>query len=269
MKNSKNLMKVIGAVIIASFIAIGCGGKKEKDTSVTVKPKTTTIKGDLGDYFEVVNKDYLLKKDELDKSIISVEVKRNNTDFPFPAESINPFGTDGSESYLAGFGIELFDASEPVEIKNATDTGKAGPYDVKDVAALLKLKKGETGFIRWSIDKPDSLKTFQLTSAIEKPLNSASGSTKGNDGKPVPSSACNTFLVGYEKFVNSYIAFSIKYKKNPTDPILIVDAAKMTSEQAVWASKKADYSGCNDPDFVARLAVIQIKLVEASVNMGK
>ena len=38
-------------------MVISCGKSKNSEQELTVKPKTTEIKGDLGDYFEVVDKD--------------------------------------------------------------------------------------------------------------------------------------------------------------------------------------------------------------------
>lgn len=277
MKHLKNTQ--IGLIFLIAMILVSCGGnKKEADTSVTVKPKTTTIKGDLGDYYTVVDKEYTFKVDENSsgkEGLISVEVKRNNKDFSFPTDKINPFGTNGTEDYHVGFGIELFGNDGPEVIKTATDSGKEGPFSSDDVTGLIKMKKGETGFIRWSIDKIENLKTFQLTSAIEKSGNSTSSSNSNESGtKPYINNTnstvdCNKFLTGYEKFADSYVAFSIKHKKNPSDPTLISDAVKMNVDAAVWSSKQKSYSGCDDADFIIRLAKIQAKLVEGAANLSK
>ena len=107
----KKVMTIFGAILIALTIFTSCGGGEKKETNeVTIKPKSTSIKGDLGDYFEVVDKDYVIKVEEgsFMGGVISVEVKRTDKDFDFPTDNINPFGTNGGEDYHVGFGIELW-----------------------------------------------------------------------------------------------------------------------------------------------------------------
>ena len=66
----KKGMTIFGAILFASTILMSCGGgDKEDTTEVTIKPKSTSIKGDLGDYFEVVDKDYIIKVSIYNKSI--------------------------------------------------------------------------------------------------------------------------------------------------------------------------------------------------------
>ena len=76
------------------FFAISCNEKK----NISVKPETTSIKGDLGEYFEVVQKDYVIPIDENSlKQLISVELKRTDKDFSFKTDKLNPYGTNGDE----------------------------------------------------------------------------------------------------------------------------------------------------------------------------
>ena len=44
--------------IFIALMVISCGKSKSGEQELTVKPKTTEIKGDLGEYFEVVDKEY-------------------------------------------------------------------------------------------------------------------------------------------------------------------------------------------------------------------
>ncbi|MCE9539408.1 MAG: hypothetical protein K8R85_09340 [Bacteroidetes bacterium] len=138
-------------------------------TSVTVKPKTTIIKGDLGEYFEVVDKEYQINmdKESFNKTgKIMVELKRNGKDFAFNTHKLNPFGTNGSEDYHIGFGIEMLTDVGPALVIDATDYN----YIPKECISIMKMKKGETGYLSWDVEqtKFDGLKTFQLTSSIEK-----------------------------------------------------------------------------------------------------
>src|SRR5690606_41594193 len=87
----KTLFKASVFFCTISLLLVACGNKNE----MTIKPKTTTIKGDLGIYFEVINRDYKIPitQNSLEQ-IIAVEIKRTNADFPFDINNINPFGTN-------------------------------------------------------------------------------------------------------------------------------------------------------------------------------
>ena len=152
-------------IFISSFFFIGCNNKKD----ISLKPKSTQIKGDFGDYFEVVDKEYKIpiSKNYLEQ-LISVEVKRKDKDFEFDTDKINAFGTNGDEQFHVGFGIELLGENGLIQVNNATEGGLSGPYSNEDVTSLFKLKKGESGYIRWTVNKVEEIKTFQLTSAFKK-----------------------------------------------------------------------------------------------------
>jgi hypothetical protein len=95
----------------------------------------------LGDYFEVIEKDYKIPVggSSFDQ-LISVEVKRKDKDFPFNVDKVKPYGTNGGEEYHAGFGIELLGNNGPVQVNNATEGGMGGTYSREDVTSLFKLK---------------------------------------------------------------------------------------------------------------------------------
>ena len=89
----KNFLRLTAIVVIATIIA-SCGGG---NSSVTIKPKTTTVKGDLADYFEVVNKDYVIKFDE--KSIDRLIKIRDNGTFCIKCDiTRSTLGTDAHHS---------------------------------------------------------------------------------------------------------------------------------------------------------------------------
>src|SRR5690606_31855293 len=159
----KTLFKASVFFCTISLLLVACGNKNE----MTIKPKTTTIKGDLGIYFEVINRYYKIPitQNSLEQ-IIAVEIKRTNAAFPFDINNINPFGTNGGETHHVGFGIEFLGENGPIDIKNPTEGGIGGVYSSDDIKSIFKLKKGETGYVRWTVDKIDGLKSFQITSAL-------------------------------------------------------------------------------------------------------
>lgn len=258
----KKLMTIFGAMFIVSAIMTSCGGGEKKGTNeVTIKAKSTSIKGDLGDYFEVVDKDYVLKVEEgsiMGGAIISVEVKRTDKDFDFPTENINPFGTNGGEDYHVGFGIELLGESGPITVKQATESGMGGPYSSEDVTGLMKLKKGETGYIRWSVDKLDGLKSFQLSSALQKEEHSSASSSSID-----ASGDCDQFCSDYEAFADEYVALMKKYKANPSDATILSEYSEMISKAADMQESSKDCAA--DAKAAARINKAVAKIAKAAM----
>lgn len=255
-------MTIFGAMFIVSAIMTSCGGGEKKGTNeVTIKAKSTSIKGDLGDYFEVVDKDYVLKVEEgsiMGGAIISVEVKRTDKDFDFKTDNINPFGTNGSEDYHVGFGIELLGESGPITVKQATEGGMGGPYSSEDVTGLMKLKKGETGYIRWSVDKLDGLKSFQLSSALQKEEHSSSSSSSSD-----VAGDCEQFCSDYEAFADEYVAFMKKYKANPSDATILSEYSEMVSKVADMQTSSKDCAA--DAKVAARITKAAAKIAKAAM----
>jgi hypothetical protein len=279
----KKVITFFGAILFASTILTSCGGsgkeagagtgeEKKKVTEVTIKPKSNTIKGDLGEYFEVIDKDYLIKaENEYGGAIISVEVKRTDKDFDFPTENINPFGTNGGEDYHVGFGIELLGESGPISIKQATSGGMGGPYSSDDVTSLMKLNKGETAYIRWSVNELDGLKSFQLSSALQKEEHNSSSSSDeslSDDASSESSSSsssmdCDKFCSDYEAFANSYVAFMKKYKSNPSDPSILAEYADIMSKSNEMSESSANCAA--DPAVAARISKALSKIAKAAM----
>jgi hypothetical protein len=220
----KQILRLTAFLVISTIIA-SCGGGG--NSSVTIKPKTTSIKGDLGDYFVVVDKDYSIKFDEkslMKTGLITVEVKRTDKDLPFSADDASPYGSSKEgEKYHFGFGIEIYDDNAPKQINNATEGGTHGPYSFDDVVGLIKLKKGETAFIRWSVDKADGLKSFQLTSAFEKDKDVAYSHNSSADNSSVNSTSgsedWDKILNDYDDYTNQYISLLKKSKNNDASAI--------------------------------------------------
>ena len=251
-------MTVLATIIFASVILTSCKEDAKKDESIKIKPKTTSIKGDLGEYFEVVDKEYEIKKDEGEIfTLITVEVKRNNKDFSFPINNINPFGTNGGEDYHVGFGIELLGESGPITVIPATSDGMSGPYDSKDITGLINLKKGETGYIRWSVDKLDGLKSFQLSSALQKEDHSSSESLGDNSGD------CEQFCSDYEAFADEYVSLMKKYKANPSDATILSEYSEMVSKAAEMQESSIDCSA--DTKVAARISKAIARIAKAAM----
>lgn len=197
---------------------------------------------------------------------ISVEVKRKEKDFPFNTDKINPFGTNGGEEYHVGFGIELLGDSGPVQVNNATEGGLSGPYSDEDVSSLFKLKKGETGYIRWTVNKTDGINSFQLTSALQKEDPSASTSSSSTDASTTTADTKNwdKVLNDYEKYVDDYV---VLYKKAMKGDATAVSEYPAIMQKAQDLQQSLD-GAKNDKGFTSahatRMLKIQQKMLAAA-----
>lgn len=233
MKHIKFFVIAVMAICLAA-----CGGKKDSEEKgndeITLTPETTKIKGDLGEYFKVVDKEYTVTKEFED--MVSIEVERTDVDFDFDLTGIEPFGTFGaSVKGNAGFGIEILDEKgNVIEKCAATAGGLSGMYSSDDMKEALALKPGETSTVRWSFHfkKEGQIPAkFRLTSALKENYSSGAAeastdddsddysfSSDDDDSYSVSSSSANSqdwdaLLDSYEEYVDEYVALAKKASK--------------------------------------------------------
>ncbi len=220
------------AVIASTLIITSCGEKKGEEIVLT--PETTHIKGDLGDYFEVVDKEYTITNGWGD--LVSIEVKRTDVDYTFDLKGVEPYGTYGQGvTANAGLGIEILDENgNVIEKTAATASGLSGMYSSDDMKEALKLKAGETGTVRWSFnfDSDEKPAKFRLTSAYETVDSSDWDSSSSNSDDDETSSLdeddetdshlsssssgsedWDALLKSYEQYVDKYITYVKKASK--------------------------------------------------------
>lgn len=247
------MLKKITYLLFAATLMVACG--ENQTTSVIIKPKSISMSGDLGAYYEVVDNDYTVEIDEssfMKAAMLTVAVKRNQTDLDFKTDNINPFGTNGGEDYHVGFGVEIFNDNSPMIIKSAND-GSNGPYSSSDVTKLITLKKGETGFIRWSIDgnKLAGLKTFQITSALKKENNSVVSAASSFDD----------LLRDYEVFIDSYIALFKRSQQG--DVNALAEYAEVMENATALTTEIEDAKGELTVAQLRKFSKLQTKLATA------
>lgn len=255
----KQILSIMG---VSLLLLSACGGNSSQRETVsrTLKPGQTNVKGDLSDYFEVVEKDYEIEANSM-FNVINVELKRIGEDLPFDPDRANPFGVNGmgeyQEDFHVGFGIEILDEKGNVIFMNqATGSGFDGPYSSKDIESIIRLKKGETGIVRWSVDDNvmEKSKTFRITSALKKERGEASKSNKS-------SSEWDQILDSYEKYIDQYAKL---YKKAQAgDMSAMTEYASMLEKANDLSSKlngaKSDMSTAQ----IARFTKLQSKLISA------
>lgn len=174
-------MKKIAMMALACLCVLGiatsCGGSDNKETKeevkkdqeFKVKPENTKVKGALADLFEVVDKEYTVKKDGGSYKFM-IEVKRLEEVAPWGDNSDIVYaqkGSDSTASWLGGFGIEFLDKDGNVI---ETVSPMNGSYSWDDTTTALRLNPGETGTLTLSVypDNDDfQPASFRVTSDLQ------------------------------------------------------------------------------------------------------
>lgn len=263
-------------MISAVFVLVSCGGKKnsEEKETIVLTPETTHIKGDLGDYFEVVDKEYTVTDDW--GNLVSIEVKRTDVDFVFDLKGVEPYGTSGQGvTGNAGFGIEILDENGNVINKtSATASGLSGMYSSDDMKEALKLKSGETGTVRWSFNFDAEKKPvkFRLTSAYEEVDGSVSDSdsSSSDDAETESSSSSGSedwdvLLDSYEEYVDEYISYVKKAARGDMNALTEYPSLMKKAEE--FSDKMKDAQGAMSASQWARYNKITMKMANAAQEM--
>lgn len=212
-------MKKLNFVLATAccLILVSCG--KNKD--VTLTPESTKIRGDLKEYFTVVEKPYIIKYDEKgwNKYMVSIELQRTDVPFAFDTDGIEPVGNSGvSVRGNFGIGIDINDANGDIVISwSPTADGLSGVYSNDDLKNLFTLESGETGRVRWSTNEFEDYKdknfTFKVSSSlkIDKKTSSkysSAGSQEDDDDTYANSNSSKKWdavLDSYEQYIDKYI----------------------------------------------------------------
>lgn len=277
MKKLKYFAIAIMAVCLAS-----CGGKKSSESTeenkepIVLTPETTHIKGDLGDYFEVVDKEYTVTNNWGD--MVSIEVKRTDVDYSFNLKGVEPFGTFGqSVKANAGFGIEILDENgNVIEKVAATASGLGAMYDSDEMKEALKLKAGETGTVRWkfSFDSDKKPVKFRLTSAYETTDSSSGSSSSSYDDDDDDDSSSSSssgsqnwdsLLNSYEQYVDKYISYMKKAAKG--DMSAMSEYPALMEKAQEFNSKLQDAQGEMSASQWSRYIKITNKMTKAAQDI--
>lgn len=184
-----------GVAILTLAALMSCGGnsnqknneneKEQAEKKTVLVPKTTKVKGDLSEYFEVVEKEYQLKDDTYSK-MITITLMRKDKELPDIYKEFKPVGYFGAGvmgNY--GFGIKIFDENEDQVLSIRADVGgTGGVYSSDDLKDLWDLEKGETGIVRWmtyDLDECTGKLTFTITSYAQENEDADEDSNEDDD----------------------------------------------------------------------------------------
>lgn len=272
-------------MVCLAIVFASCGGKKSsgENEKIVLTPETTQIKGDLGDYFDVVDKEYTVT-DEWG-NLVSIEVMRTDVAFAFDLKGVEPYGTYGKGvTGNAGFGIEILDEKgNVIEKSSATAGGLSGMYSSDDMKEALKLKAGETGTVRWSFhfDSDKKPAKFRLTSSYEEvdSSNWDSDSSSSDDDDSLSSDDDDSYgnssssgsqdwdelLNSYEEYVDKYIAYLKKASKG--DMTALSESATLMQKAQEFSDKMENAEGSMSASQWSRYMKITNKMLSAAQEL--
>ena len=270
MKTFKYLMMAAAALLLTA-----CGG----DADVKITPTTEKINGPLGDYFEVVNKDYkVVKEKDSNYGKISVEIKRIKDGLPVDCSADVKVGIC-SFNMKPGFTIEIQDADGIAITKNSS-----GPLvDKEELQSIIDLKTGESASITFDLNlsQIDNFKLMKITSTFEGPEGSQASSstttdsddsfdsddTDSNDETANSSSDdsedWDAVLDSYDSYVTKYIALMNKASKG--DASAMAEYPDLMSKAQELGDKLSNAQGSMSASQCSRYMKITQKMASAAM----
>lgn len=205
----RNLMKTLNYYLFAALalLLVAC-----KESGLT--PVSNKIQGPLGEYFEVVSREYKAKDGK-----ISIEIKRIEEGFPEPWEERMEVGYSKG-TFTPQFSVEFLDGDGNVIGKDATDI----VYNKDALKSIAALNIGESASITLNCTK--DAKQFKVSSTFEINTKDGYGSTESfttNLSGKIGSYAIQMTLNGE---ANGEVTGAYYYKKKGPKALLYVKGTK-------------------------------------------
>ena len=249
----RNLYSILNAgVIFALAISfVSCGSRE-----VVVTPSKSSISGPLGEYFQVVDRNYKVKD-----GYINVEIERITNGLPDPwVEGMEVGYSDNRVE--PGFVVEFLDEDGDILCKDQTDI----VWDKDELVAVVALGQGETSSIPFGANVTKGLSSFKVSSTFkyhepdaEEPTTvSSSSSQKSSSAK------WDKILNDYEKVVNNYVKVYNKAMAGDISALSsYVDLLENANDLAEELEDAEDEMSVSQME---RYAKITAKLTEAALN---
>jgi flagellum-specific peptidoglycan hydrolase FlgJ len=262
----KNVMTILGAILFATTILTSCGGGEKKPNEINLKPISSSIKGELSEYFNIVEGTYKLTGDDkysgTDNYQLKVQFSRTDKAFDFDVNSVL--------NIVGGFALycDLLD-EQTAPVIQADRGGMITQGSSDGIESLASLKSGETGWVTYhfsgSPEVIEKIKSFSVDSKSGKDLQRVSSSTssESTDNSSSTSSVdCDQFIKDYSAFADSYVKLMKKYKANQSDPSILNEYTE-AAQKAMDMQK--DASSCTDPAYASKLMEIANKIAKAAI----
>ncbi|MDE5650058.1 MAG: hypothetical protein K2I35_03445 [Duncaniella sp.] len=241
-----------GLLIVCSLLFLCALQSCKEKMPETLKPNGTTVEGNLGALYEVVEGDYSLDKNS---SAFDFDIKRND---------LAPIEFD-----KVGVGYKIYDEDGSILSYKNPVLNYPNPADIP--SDVLELKPGETGSMRIYLEEwPDKLagaKTFKLILTCEKSAQEdAEESTDSNIANNESTGTSNNWdsvLDDYEEFVDKYI--KLVKKAQSGDLSAMTEYATCLEKAESLQSKLEDAKSDMTPAQIARMNKIITKLSKAAM----
>ena len=297
MKKNHNLF-IVFAIILAGLQLVGCSSssstneESSNNDSFSLSPSTTKISGPLGEYFEVVDREYTPGGSI--GSDLNIELKRIKEGLPEPWEEGMAYSKYSSDKgYKMEFTVEIRD-------ENGNVLDKETAYSSEEMEALANLGVDETATIRVNIITIDKKKAskFKVGSKFEynegsdesssdySSSSSTSSSSDYSDDDNNDNSSSNSYdedddsessglssssgstdwdevLDEYDRYVDKYGALARKAKRGDADALL--EYTEYMQEANALNSKLMSAKGELSVSQAARMNRISMKMARAAM----
>lgn len=256
MKRILNSIIRVGALLVYVVSLLSCGGRE-----VVVTPSKSSISGPLGEYFQVVDRNYKVKD-----GYINIEIERIDTGLPDPWVDGMEVGYNDNR-VEPGFVVEFLDEDGDILCKDQTDI----VWNQDELVAVVALGVGETSSIPFGTNVTKGLSSFKVSSTFKyhEPVKAESTTVSSSSSKKSSSSAAasekwDEILDDYEKVVNNYVKV---YSKAMAGDISALSSYMDLLEDAEdLADELEDAEDDMSISQMERYTKITAKLTEAALN---
>lgn len=253
MKRILNSIIRVGALLVYVVSLLSCGGRE-----VVVTPSKSSISGPLGEYFQVVDRNYKVKD-----GYINIEIERIDTGLPDPWVDGMEVGYNDNR-VEPGFVVEFLDKDGDILCKDQTDI----VWNKDELVAVVALGVGETSSIPFGANVTKGLSSFKMSSTFKyhEPVKAESTTVSSSSQKSssAASAKWDKILDDYEKVVNNYVKV---YSKAMAGDISALSSYMDLLEDAEdLADKLEDAEDDMSISQMERYTKITAKLTEAALN---
>ena len=245
-------------VVLSAFL-VSCSG------SGTLSPVSKKIQGPLGDYFEIVEREYKVN----DENQVTIEIKRIKDGFPSPWVEGVKVGLDGGDC-APNFSVDFVDGDGNIVCSDATDI--VDDFDV--LKKIESIKIGETATISFVCNEKGA-KQLKMSSTFDVYPDYLNVSPTEDSGSSIDESSSSNstessedwdaLLDSYEDYVDSYI--SLLKKANAGDLDALSEYPSLLQKAQEMGEKMSNASGDLSVSQLNRYNQINQKMLNAAQEM--